>query len=139
MGAPKGNTNAATHYLTIGTLPPGCAYITRTLTALRRAIKDAVIKRHGKLGFFDDAIIQSAIRWERQALLTQRFLREEKNLSTERKIFFSREIARASAERDKCLRELGLDRRAATRTKAGDIVYVPPEASQEGATDEPGS
>ena len=146
MAGQPGNTNAIRHGLTVGTLPAGCTYVTRAIAELRRALEQTVLNLRGEISLFDAATIQTTLRWERHAILAQRWLRKEKEtLSADRKVFFSREIARASAERDKCLKDLGLDRRATNDSQAGAIVYVPPAAtpqdaitSQEGATDEPG-
>jgi predicted KAP-like P-loop ATPase len=76
------------------------------------ALERAVLDRRGEVDVFAAAVIQSAMRWERHALLAQKWLRITPDLDPDQKLAFSREIARASSERDKCLRLLGLDVRA---------------------------
>jgi hypothetical protein len=85
---------------------------------LHAALEDAVLTRRNEVDLHDAAVIQTAVRWERHALLCQRWLRHaDGTLTADQRLAFSREIARASAERDKCIRLLGLDRRdAATIT-----------------------
>ncbi|HEX4145154.1 MAG TPA: hypothetical protein VHY91_16730 [Pirellulales bacterium] len=109
MPAPTGNKNSLRHGLTTGTLPTGTAYVTRTINALRAAIEDALTVAGREIGIVEAAAIQSACRWERHALLAQRWLRKETGLDPDQKLAFSREIARASSERDKCLDRLKLD------------------------------
>ena len=116
MAAPTGNTNAvkhglrATNLLSTGSLPRGAGYIKRITNELRAAIESAVSEAKGEVCLHDSAVAQTAIRWERHALLAQKWLRlETDNLTPDQRLAFSRDIARASAERDKCLRELGLN------------------------------
>lgn len=111
MGAPKGNANAIHHgLLTAGALPAGAGYVGVITAKLRDAIERAVIDQKGELSLHDAATAQSALRWERHSLLCQRWLRREfDSMSLDQRLAFSRDAARASAERDKCLRALGLD------------------------------
>ena len=65
----------------------------------------------GEVSLTDAGIIQSAMRWERHAALSQRFLTvEHATLKPDQLLQFSREIAKASDERDKAIQSLGLDR-----------------------------
>ena len=116
MGAPVGNSNAVKHglqaknLLTTGALPKGAGYVKRITNELRAAIENAVSDAKGEVCLHDSAVAQTAIRWERHALLAQKWLRlETDNLTPDQRLAFSRDIARASTERDKCLRELGLN------------------------------
>lgn len=110
-GAPAGNGNAVRHGLTAGQLPKGAAYIARSTSQFRTALEGAIVEMKGEISLHDAAVIQTAIRWERHALLVQRWLRKElTELTPDQRLSFSRDVARASAERDKCLRVLGLDR-----------------------------
>lgn len=92
-----------------GRLPKGCHYIRRLSEQFRRDLESAVCAIKGEVGISDAAAIQTAMRWERHALLAQRWLSELfDKLTPDQKLSFSRDIARASAERDKCIGALGL-------------------------------
>ncbi len=111
MPAPALNRNAIRHGLRAGRLPRGASYVKRETDALRRIIEDAVAESNdGSVTLYHAALVQSVIRWERHGMLCQRWLRlESDQLSADQRVSFSREVARASSERDKCLRELGLN------------------------------
>lgn len=120
-GAPRGNTNAMSHGLNAnlrhglkaGKLPKDCRYIENQLYGLRRKLEAAVVAAKGDVSLPDAACIQTAIKWERHGALALRWLRlEEANLKPTERLAFSREIARASTERDRALQALGLDRDA---------------------------
>ena len=65
----------------------------------------------GEVNLQDAACIQTCLRWERHACLAQRWLTKmQADLKPEQRLTFSREIARASAERDKSLASLRLDK-----------------------------
>lgn len=129
MPAPPNNTNAAKHWLTLGSLPPGAGYIKRITASLRDAVERAVVDAKGEIGLVDAAVVQTLIRWERHALLAQKWLRNEiESLSPSDKIRFSAEIARASAERDKCFARLGIDKTAAELDPWANIFDLPPPA-----------
>lgn len=109
-GAPVGNRNRLRHGLRAGRLPRGCGSIRKACDRLRRQLEDAVVYERGEVSLADAATIQTALRWERHAMLSQRWLRlEGDSLTPGDRLAFSREIARASAERDKCLRSLNLE------------------------------
>lgn len=64
----------------------------------------------GEVSIDDAAYIQTALRWERHAALAHRWLNTAyAKLSATEKLNFSREIARASAERDRAISMLELD------------------------------
>lgn len=108
-GAPKANGNAIRHGLTAGKLPRGAAYIARISGVFRTSLEAAVIDHKTQISLHDAAVIQTAVRWERHSQLAQRWLRKEfDRLTPDQKLHYSREVARASAERDRCLRLLGL-------------------------------
>jgi hypothetical protein len=110
MGARLGNRHGLRHGLQSGRLPKGCKYIEVRLNCFRRQLEDAVIAVKGELGILDSANIQTAIRWERHGMLAQRWLRlQADELKPVEQLTFSREIARASTERDRALALLGLD------------------------------
>lgn len=110
-GPPKGNRNNLRHGLTAGKLPAGCQYIENQLNGFRRRLEDIVLEVKGDISLTDAAAIQTALKWERHGALALRWLtKEEENLSMSDRLQFSREIARASTERDKALASLRLDR-----------------------------
>lgn len=113
------------HGLTIGAkLPAGAGYVARTTGQFRTALESAVVAAKGEITLIDAASIQSAVRWERHALLCQRWLvKEAAELSAGDRLAFSREIARASSERDKCLDRLGIDR---NEQSIFDALYATP-------------
>ncbi|MDZ4684513.1 MAG: hypothetical protein SH850_05440 [Planctomycetaceae bacterium] len=109
-GPPKGNRNNLRHGLRAGQLPADAKFIEIRLNSFRRQLEDAVIKVRGEISIPDAASIQTAMRWERHAALAQRWLTKSYNdLKPADRLTFSREIARASAERDKALAMLRLD------------------------------
>src|SRR5207248_10751590 len=88
--------------------------------SFRRNLEDAVMKAKGEVSIIDAAAINSACKWERHGLLAQHWLRHaeddadgEENkstrLSASDRLKFSEAIAKASDNRDKNLRTLGLD------------------------------
>ena len=109
-GGQKGNRNSIRHGLKAGKLPKDAQYIEVRLNVFRRNLEDAVMQAWGEVTLECAAAIQTALRWERHAALCQRWLtKEEKKLTLDQKITYSREIARASAERDKAIAFLELD------------------------------
>ncbi len=108
-GQPK-NRNSMRHGLRAGKLPAKCQYIEIQMNGLRRQLEDAVVDAKGEVSLLDAASIQTAIKWERHGALALRWLRiEGDSLKLTDRLAFSREIARASTERDKALRLLDLD------------------------------
>ena len=98
------------HGLRSGSLPKGAAYIKRECDTMRCAIEDALIVSKGEITLTDAATIQTAMRCERHALLAQRWLRQDAtNMDAATRLAYSRDIAKASAERDKCLKLLDID------------------------------
>lgn len=139
MPAPLHNSNALTHGLCAGKLPAGAAYVKRLAAQLQRTLETEVLDVRGEIGVYEAATIQSAVRWEKHALLSQRWLRlSQETLTPEQRLAFSREIAKASTERDKCLERLGLGQASASpslyRTAGGqtlsDLVFGPRDAEQ---------
>ena len=108
-GPPKGNANGLRHGLKAGKLPADAKYIETRLNIVRRNLEQAVLDAKEEISLPDAAAIQTCIRWERHAALAQRWLTKEyKELKPEQRLTFSREIARASGERDKALAALQL-------------------------------
>jgi len=112
-GARPGNANTMRHGLKAGKLPADAKFIEIRLNIVRRELEAAVVAVKGQVSIPDAAAIQTCIRWERHAALAQRWLTKQYDeLKPEQRLTFSREIARASSERDKALAALGLDRQA---------------------------
>ena len=121
-GAPQKNRNAMRHGLRAGQLPKGASYIKRDCDALRRVIEDVLLAKHGEIDIYKSALIQTAIRWERHAMLVQRWLRKEvDDMNAMERIAYSKDIANASTNRDKCLKELGLHM---DRNNVFDALYA---------------
>ncbi len=113
-GPAKGNSNALRHGLKCGKLPADAKYVENRLNAFRRTLEAAVIDNKGEVNLQDAASIQTCIRWERHACLAQRWLNKmQDELKPEQRLNFSREIARASAERDKAIAALQLGAKVA--------------------------
>lgn len=109
-GAKPGNRNAVRHGLKGSKLPAGCQFIENRVNGLRRQVEDAVFELKGEINFLDAAAINSVLKWERHGTLAAHWLRKEcNNLSPSDRLRFSAEIAKASDNRDKALRLLGLD------------------------------
>ena len=112
QGAPLGNQNAARHGLRGSGLPKGCGHIRRAINTFRRSLESTVFEDRGEVSLADAALINSAFRWERHAQLCQRWLMlEHEKLSDSDRIAYSRDVARASTERDKCIAALKLPKR----------------------------
>ena len=110
-GPAAGNANAMRHGLKAGKLPKDARYIEYRLNAFRRTLEQAVLSARGEVNIPDAAYIQTCLRWERHACLAQRWLvKAGDTLKPEQRLTFSREIARASAERDKAIAALNIDK-----------------------------
>ena len=110
-GPPLGNANNLRHGLKAGKLPPGCQYIEIRMNLFRRELESAVIAVKGEISLVDAANIQTAMKWERHGALALRWLTKEADkLKPVERLTFSREVARASTERDKALSALALNR-----------------------------
>lgn len=124
--------------LTNGLLPKGCLHIRRATEALRDQILEEVDRR-GEVGLMEVAATHTAIRWERVALLAQRWLQKEfDQLTPEQRLQFAETTARASTNRDKVLRQLGLDRLPEMKTVDALYSYASePEESTEAQPETP--
>jgi hypothetical protein len=130
MPPKPGNTNALKHGLTSGTLPAGCSHILAQTNTFENAVKCAAIERRGDLDVFTSAGIQTAVSWYKHALLARHWLKTAyETLTHDQRLSFSREAARALAERDKTLRSLGLDR---CENDAPNVIYSLPAPTGDG-------
>lgn len=111
-GAPRGNRNREQHGLrawaTTGRLPRGCGYARKQLGWMAAELTKATLDVVGELGPYHRATIQSACRHEGRAMLLQRLLRSEADLSLSDKLTILRDISAATDSRDKCIDRLGL-------------------------------
>lgn len=127
-GAKVGNVNAQRHGLRSAELPKGCRYIERTADRLRLDLESEVCGRHGSIGTYRAALIQSACRHEKRASLCERWLRladgNGEKLSTLDRASLLREVSNATDSRDKCIERLGLDR--PERESILDALYRTP-------------
>jgi len=122
-GPRKGNRNNMRHGLRAGKLPVDCQHVEIQCNMLRRQLEDAVIAARGEVNLVDAANIQTALKWERHGALALRWLRVSGDkLKPVEQLTFSREIARASTERDKALAALKLDRDA--KDSVLDALYA---------------
>ncbi len=113
-GAPKGSRNGRgniRHGLRAGSLPKDARYIEVRLNLFRRHLEDAVLAaKGGVVDIPSAAYIQTAVRWERHASLAHRWLTKQYDtLKPLERLQFSREIAKASSERDKAVAALKLE------------------------------
>lgn len=109
-GAQPANRNALRHGLRAGRLPSDARYIENRLAKFRVRLEDAVLAARGTVTIIEAATIQTVLRWERHAALAQRWLRlHAAEMTHADRLSFSREVARASSERDRALASLSLD------------------------------
>lgn len=124
-GAPRGNVNAQRHGMRGGTLPKGCRYIEHRVNTLRREVEAAILEAKGEIGIVDAAAVNSILKWERHGLLAAHWLRHEaEKLSAGDRLRFSEAVAKASDNRDRNIRVLGLDR--TTKDRIIDALYRTP-------------
>ena len=77
-------------------------------------LEDALLAENNRVTLSDAAAIQTALKWERHSALCNRWLRlKGETLKPEQYLKFSEGIAKASAERDKAIRQLHLDAKPA--------------------------
>lgn len=142
VSAPLGNTNAVKHGLTasrhslvLGNMPQSLKKVERLACAFRRELEAAVVAEKGHITLLDAARIQTATRLETTCMLARRWLLEAlADLREAERLAYLREINRASVERDRTLRALGLDSHG---VETADALYeaMPP---LDDANDEPG-
>ena len=79
-GAPPKNLNAMTHgarrVLEGDKLPPGCAYLRRSVNGFRQALEAETLAKHGGVSMTQAAAINAAVRAETRARLLSRWLRQ---------------------------------------------------------------
>ena len=113
-GPPIGNLNACRHglRLQVNTLPKGCCRLEGMRRQLRRLLESEVAVVKGQVCLVDAALIATAVRWETVASLVSRWLRMSVDtMSHADRLSYISQVAKASSERDKCIRALGIDAR----------------------------
>jgi len=97
--------------LTTGNLPLRCSYVRRIVNAFRNELEHAVFARNGELSLWHAATVQSACRHEQRAQLCMRWIRlKAESMSDADRLAYLREYGAATDARDRCLRQLGLDK-----------------------------
>lgn len=115
-GGQPGNCNPLTHGLRVpavrfefGTLPGKLKRVERSLNKFRALIEAAVADAYGEVSLLHGALIQSACRHERTAMLLHRWLRlHHETMSHSERLAYTKAIGDASTSRDKCLDRLNL-------------------------------
>lgn len=111
-GAPKLNGNATKHGLAvvIGTLPPRFGRLVRQVNDFRKLLEAEVIAQKGELSVVDALLVQSATRIERHCQLCLKWLRDSyEKLTPDQRLAHSRELAASTANRDKIVKQLGIE------------------------------
>ncbi len=128
---PRQNRTGLRHGLKAGELPPNCKYIEVRLNKFRRTLEDVLLASKNEVSLTDAAYVQTALRWERHAALSQRWMRlKSEELKPVELLHFSREIARASAERDRAIAMLHLNVKPEPPRLAGYIEATVVEGEQ---------
>jgi hypothetical protein len=105
------NANALRHGMSGNKLPAGASYVEKRVNGLRRHLEAMVLELKGTISIVDAAAIQGALRWERHGALAAHWLRKMiDKLSPSDRLRFSEAMAVAGDKRDRCIKELGLDR-----------------------------
>jgi hypothetical protein len=107
MPAPAGNRNAYRHGLRSTATPE--AGVDGQVRALKREIRQQLAGADGRLTLAQEALLQSLARHEIRALLAGVYLRKEKTLTVDQRLNLLATVTSATAERDKILRQLGID------------------------------
>lgn len=111
--------------LKMGSLPPSLLRVERAANQFRRALENAVELAHGRVDMVAALAINTAARWERHSLLALRWLRDHHaTMDDADRLRYSKEIAKASAERDKAVTQLRLS--AADRKTIEGEICTPP-------------
>jgi hypothetical protein len=126
-GGQPNNRSGLRHGLRGGQLPKDAKYIEYRLNDFRLKLEDAVLAQRGEVTLMDAACIQTCLRWERHSALALRWLvKAGDTLDPVTRLHFSREIAKASTERDKSLAMLKLGRDQHNDVITGVGVSLPP-------------
>lgn len=94
----------------LGKAPKGASYVGRLVGKLRRELENVLVEAKGEVSLQDALTINTACRWERHAMLANRWLAHNSaEMTFDQRLAFSRDIARASESRDRAIEKLKLD------------------------------
>jgi hypothetical protein len=120
--------------LALGELPADMRGAGKSAAALRLALESAVVEAHGSISLTHACLIATASRWERHgAVASWLFRLHSADMTHDQRLTYSREIARASAERDKAIERLRLERDPLA-SLYGPIFDIPPATHAEPAS-----
>jgi hypothetical protein len=106
-------------------MPKGCGYVYRLTRELRHQLEAEIVHKHGQVGIFHAALVQTACRHEGRAQLLSRWLKQHADeMGHHDRLSYLREIGNASDARDRALKTLGLD--ADGRENVLDALYSSP-------------
>jgi hypothetical protein len=108
------------------------------VNAQRIELERAVLDVRGEITLTDAAVIQTACRFERHAQLASKWLRENPGLPVDIRLTISRDIAKASADRDRCIKLLRIDKPETNPWEQAFADALLPDPSDE-TPDEPDS
>ena len=129
-GAPLNNSSSMRHGLRATKLPPGCSYIAKESNRFRRDVEAAVIDVHGEMDIYRTALVNSAMKWEQVSRLASRWLAiDHDELAPDQRLKFAMDAAKASDNRDRCLRLLRLDEEPGADPWA-TIDSIPPATTE---------
>lgn len=117
-GGQPGNTNSAKSFtrsrlLVLNSMPKPLKRVERSVNQLRRALEADVSAAYGSISTTMAATIQTACKFEIASQLAARHLRlSGDTLDAKTRLAYLQAVAQNSAARDKCIRELRLDRAA---------------------------
>ena len=114
QGAQPANRSAFRHGLRSSRWPAGFSYQERQCNLYRRVLEDVVLAQRGEIDVIDAGTIHSAVQWAAHGAKAAKWLADGADLSPSDKLNHSREIARASTERDRAVKALGLDQHHGT-------------------------
>jgi len=124
------------HRLALTRLPASARQAQDEALALRRKLERAVVAAHGQVSLTQAAAISTAARWEATSRIAAHWLSERADtMSDECRLSYLREIARASAERDRSIARLALP--VDKILTAADILYGPRPITHDAVTRRP--
>lgn len=112
----------------LGGVPKGASYVGRLVGKLRRELENNVEVAKGKITLTDALVINTACRWERHAMLANRWLAKNcEKMTFDQRLNYSRDIAKAAENRDRAIGKLNLDQ---TPESIIGQLYAPLKPSQ---------
>jgi hypothetical protein len=124
---------------TIGSLGPGRGHVVVSLRGTRDWLETVTIQRYGEISLLHAAYINTAVRNERTAQLSQLYLKENPDLPLADRLNLLRGIGAASEARDRAIEKLKIEQTPADLWRsiyAAPLPATTPSASPP-AADEP--